>query len=270
MSCTGHSQNIGARGLHQRGRKLVDLPFLAFAIPAVIFAGISKGGFGSGAAFAATPLLALVIDPAVAIGLLLPLLMLMDISALRPYWRQWNTRDALRLTIGALPGVALATVFFAMANADHLRLILGALSLAFVVYQLARAGGLVTPRDRPYGTAVGLFAGLIAGFTSFIAHAGGPPAAIYMLSQGLSKTTYQATSVIVFWAINIFKVVPYAFAGLFTADVLIADLYLAPFAILGVWLGVVAHRAISERLFFVITYVLLTITGSKLIYDALT
>ncbi|HBZ44136.1 MAG TPA: hypothetical protein DEO85_08810, partial [Maritimibacter sp.] len=68
----------------------LDFTFFAIAIPAVIFAGVSKGGFGSGAAFAATPLLALILEPGQAIGLMLPLLMLMDVTALKPYWKKWD------------------------------------------------------------------------------------------------------------------------------------------------------------------------------------
>ena len=55
----------------------LDPAFFAVAVPAVLFAGVSKGGFGSGAAFAATPLLALILEPGQALGLMLPLLMLL-------------------------------------------------------------------------------------------------------------------------------------------------------------------------------------------------
>ncbi|SEP14464.1 Sulfite exporter TauE/SafE [Salinihabitans flavidus] len=97
----------------------------------------------------------------------------------------------------------------------------------------------------------------------------GPPAAVYLLSQGIGKTTYQATTVLVFWVINILKFVPYAFLGIFTAQTFVADLLLAPFALLGAWLGVKAHWIVPERAFFAITYVLLTVTGAKLIWDGL-
>ena len=118
--------------------------------------------------------------------------------------------------------------------------------------------------------SAGLTAGLVAGFTSFVSHAGGPPAAVYLLSQRLSKTEFQASTVLVFWVINVAKFIPYAFLGLFTWHTALADLLLAPFAILGAWLGVRAHWMMSERLFFGIAYVLLTLTGTKLIWDALT
>ena len=75
--------------------------------------------------------------------------------------------------------------------------------------------------------------------------------------------------VIVFWAVNLAKAVPYTFLGLFTLETLFLDLILSPFALLGVWIGVKAHYMISELLFFSFTYILLTITGARLIWVAL-
>ena len=218
----------------------------------------------------AAPLMALIVDPALAVGLMLPLLMLVDAATLKPYWKQWSWPDARLLILGGAPGVAFGALFWKSADADVLRIFLGVISLAFVAFQLARARNLIRIPDRPFSPMVGAFAGAVGGFTSFVSHAGGPPVAVYLLARGMSKTTYQATTVITFWAINIFKAIPYAFLGIFTSQTLLAGLYLAPAALFGAWLGVRAHRIIPERLFFMITYVLLTVTGSKLIFDAFT
>jgi hypothetical protein len=248
----------------------LDTTFFLVAVPAVIFAGISKGGFGSGAAFAATPLLALVVDPRLALGFMLPLLMLIDVATLRPYWRKWDWPAARLLMLGSLPGTALGVALYAVANADLFRFLIGAMALGFVAFQLARARGWVRPAARPAGTSAGFIAGAVAGFTSFVSHAGGPPVAMYLLSQRLAKTAFQATTVVVFFVVNITKAVPYAALGLFTAETLWANLLLAPAALMGAWLGVRAHRIVPERVFFGIAYTLLAITGSKLIWDALT
>ena len=80
----------------------LDLWFFCVAGPAVIFAGISKGGFGSGAAFAAASVLALVIEPGLALGVMLPLLMLIDAFSLRPYWSKWSGIDVKLLVIWQL------------------------------------------------------------------------------------------------------------------------------------------------------------------------
>ena len=247
-----------------------DWTFFAFAIPAIIFAGISKGGFGSGAAFAATPLLALILPPEAAVGLMLPLLMLMDLSAIKPYWRKWRWRESRVMMLGSVPGVMAGALFFGIANPDGLRLIIGFIAVGFVAFGVARSRGWIRlgRRSMPFG--MGYVFGALAGFTSFISHAGGPPAAVYMLARNMSKTEYQASSVIVFWCVNLLKFGPFVALGMITTQMWLAWLVLAPFALFGIWLGVVAHHRIPERLYFQITYALLLITGSKLIWDALT
>ena len=243
--------------------------FFLIAAAAVVFAGISKGGFGSGAAFVAAAALATVIDPGQAIGLMLPLLMLMDVSSLKPYWGKWLKKESIYLCLGGMPGVALGLCFYKLSDANMLRLLIGLISLLFVFWQVMQSCGLVaTPKEKLSPWAGGL-AGIAAGFTSFVSHAGGPPAAIYLLSAKPSKTEYQATTVIVFWVINIAKALPYSFLGLFTWETLKLDVMLAPFAFLGVWLGVKGHRLISERYFFLLTYLLLLATGIRLIWVVL-
>lgn len=244
--------------------------FYALAIPAAFFAGFAKGGFGGGPAFVATAILALVIPPALALGIMLPLLMIVDVATLRPFWRQWHTQSALALIIGGLPGVIAGTLLYKATDADVLRILIGVISVGFVGFQLARSKGLLSVRNRPFTWSYGIGAGIVAGFTSFVSHAGGPPAAMFLLSQGVNKTVYQATTVLAFWGINAMKAVPYAFLGVFTYETLIADLIMAPAALIGAWVGVYAHRAMPERAFFIVTYTLLVATGTKLIFDGLT
>ncbi len=247
----------------------MDLAFFALAVPAVMIAGISKGGFGSGAAFVATPILALKLEPEQALGLMLPLLMLIDVANLKPYWRKWDWPNSRALMWGALIGVIVAVVFYQITSADVLRVLIGSISVLFVIYQLAKTR-LKSDRHVPFRPKVGVFTGAVAGFTSFVSHAGGPPVAMHLLSQKIDKTTYQATTVLVFWVINIFKAVPYAFLGIFTAETLYANLLLAPVAVAAAFVGVWAHRIVPEWLFFGITYALLLGAGGKLLLDGLT
>jgi len=249
---------------------LLDWTILAVAAPAVVFAGISKGGFGSGAAFASASILALVVEPGVALGMMLPLLMLIDAASLKAYWGKWSWPDAKLLMLGGVPGTVLGAVFYAQADPDVIRFLIGAISVLFVAWQLAQSTGLIGLAQRRFGAKTGFVTGLVLGFTSFVSHAGGPAAAVYLLGQNLDKTTYQATTVVVFWAMNVLKAGFYAAMGIFTWQTLGLDLVLAPFAVFGTWLGIRAHRIVPERVFFGLTYVLLTVTGAKLIFDALT
>jgi len=247
-----------------------DLAVLAIAAPAALWAGISKGGFGSGAAFAAALILALIFEPATALGIMLPVLMLIDVVTVRGFWNRWHIPSAWALVLGGAPGVALGVALFAVADDDVIRLLIAAVALGFVAWQVAGQAGLIRVPRIPFRWANGIAAGVVGGFTSFISHAGGPPVAVFLLSQGLGKTAYQATTAISFWVINIFKAIPYGFMGFFTAETLGLSLWLAPFAVAGAVIGVRAHHLVPERLFFGITYVLLTATGLKLVWDALT
>jgi uncharacterized membrane protein YfcA len=247
-----------------------DATFFALALPAAFVAGFAKGGFGGGAAFVATAILALFLEPATALGIMLPLLMLVDLFTLRPFWRQWHLPSAQALMLGGVPGVLLGTLLYNYTNADVLRVLIGVISLSFVAFQVARSSGLLKVTDRVFSWKFGLGAGAIAGFTSFISHAGGPPAAMFLLSQGMNKTRFQSTTVLAFWVINAMKAVPYGFLGVFTWETLKADLYMAPAALIGCAVGIYAHRVMPERLFFAVTYVLLLGTGVKLIFDGVT
>lgn len=248
----------------------LDLWFFCIAAPAVIFAGVSKAGFGSGAAFASASILALVVEPGLALGVMLPLLMLIDVSSLRPYWRKWRGLEVRLLILGGLPGVALGAALYSVSSPDLLRGIIGAVSVGFVIWQIAKGRGWINLARSRMPDWAGLVLGVAVGFTTFVSHAGGPPAAMFLLSRDLNKTEYQATTVLLFWVLNIVKFIPYAVLGMFTAQTFLANVALAPFALLGAWIGVRAHHMVPERLFFGITYVLLTLTGCKLLWDGAT
>lgn len=242
--------------------------FFALTVPAVFFAGVSKGGFGSGAAFAATPFLALALPADVAVGLMLPLLMVMDVTGIRPYWRRWSWRDARALMGWSVPGIAAGFLLFHWADPDLVKGAIGTIAILFVVFMVARDRGWVAAAPRPFSPVSAGIAGFATGFTSFVSHAGGPPAAMHLLARDLDKTAYQATTMLVFWWVNLVKLPPFLTLGLVTRETLLAGLVLAPVAILGTLAGVWAHRRIPDRPFFLLIYGFLAVTGGKLLWDA--
>jgi uncharacterized membrane protein YfcA len=246
----------------------LDPSFYAVAVPAVVFMGVSKAGFGGGADFAAVIVLALLVGPIEALALSLPLLILIDAMTLGPYWRQWDPTAARLLIVAGTLGALAGGAVYRIADPDLFRLLIGAIALGFVAFQLGRARGRIAP-GRPLPPAGGALFGFAAGFASFVSHAGGPPAVIYLLSQRLSKTGLQASMVATFATINAVKAVLYGLLGIFTPETLTASLTLAPAALAGTWLGVKAHRRVPERAFFAVTYVLLALTGLRLLWDGL-
>ena len=241
--------------------------FYLAAAPALIVVGISKGGFGGGLALVGVPVMSLVIPPAQAAAIILPILIVMDAVGVHAY-RRWFDRHAMLVMIpGAALGIALGGFAFGYLDAQSMRLIVGTIAILFVAHYFA-GGGRLRPA-KPPNAWLGAFCGALSGFTSTLAHAGGPPAAIYLLPLRLNKTVFVASTVIFFAAVNLLKLVPYAAIGQFSGRNLMTSLVLAPLAPVGVWLGVWLHKRVDEVLFYRLAYLFVAITGAKLIWDGL-
>lgn len=246
---------------------LSDPWFYAVAVPAVLITGVSKSGFGGALGVASVPIMALAIPPVQAAAILLPILCLMDLMGLWAYRGKWALEELRVLLPSALVGIAAGTLLFGYVSPSVLRLVLGVLSLAFAVHfwMLLRAGS-ATPHDA-IPRAVGAAAGAASGFTSFIAHAGGPPLNMYMLRRAMDKTRFVATAVAFFTVVNYVKLVPYAWLGQLDANNLKTSLVLAPLAPLGIALGIWLHNRIPDRRFFQLACVFLFALSLKLISD---
>lgn len=242
-----------------------DPIFYAAAIPAILIFGISKGGFGGSLGVLAVPLIALVISPVQAAAIMLPILCVMDLFALYAYRRVASWRNLKMMLPGALIGIGIGGFAFGSLDDDIVRVLLG---LIAVVFTLHYWGG---KKPHPDGTkpnlAKGSGWGALAGFTSTVAHAGGPPVQFYLLPQKMDKTVYVGTTVWFFIAVNYIKLIPYGLVGQLSLENLGTSLVLLPLAPLGIWLGVKAHHKVPEVWFYRVAYVMLFITGGKLLWD---
>jgi uncharacterized membrane protein YfcA len=246
---------------------IVDPLFYAAAIPAILLMGISKGGFGSGAGLFATPLMALTLPISQAAAIMLPILIVMDVTGLWAYRGRYS-RENLRLILtGGMLGIALGTLTFRYFSDAWIRVILGAMSIAFVAqrYWVRSSQTKAAPRSTPRG----LFWSAASGLTSTIAHAGGPPLSIYLLPQRLEKAQLVGTTVVFFAAVNFVKLVPYWWLGLFDARNLATSAVLIPLAPVGIWLGVTIMRRLPEAIFYRVCYSILLVVGAKLLWDGI-
>jgi len=247
---------------------ILDPWFLAFAIPAVLTAGISKAGFGGGLVVLAVPLMALAVSPVQAAAILLPILCAMDIMGLAVYRRIADFRNLTIMIPGALAGIAVGTFTFEYLNDDVIRLIIGTIALVFTFQKLLNVG----PKHEAPGPSIsrGTFWSGLAGFTSFVAHSGAPPVQFYLLPQRLDKSVYVGTTVWFFTVVNYIKLIPYGFLGQLSFDNLATSAMLLPLAPLGIWMGLRLHRIVSDTVFYRIAHVFLLIAGVKLVWDGVT
>lgn len=248
---------------------LTDPLFYLVAVPAVLLSGISKGGFGSGLGTLATPLLALLMPTPQAAGIMLPILCAMDLFGLRA-WRCSISWLQIRLCLpGALLGIVMGALTFRLLSEGGLRILLGLVSLVFPILQWRRESGPARGFAAEPGALSGAICGALSGFTSFIAHAGGPPLLIHLLRAGLDKGAFVGTTVLFFFVVNLVKLPFYAALGQLAPGNLLASLVLLPLAPLGISLGVYLHGRISERWFFRVVYVGMMLVGVRLIQEGL-
>ena len=221
---------------------ITDWQFYVVAVPAVLLLGVSKSGFGAGFGSLAVPLMALSVTVPQAAAILMPVLLVMD-----------------------LLGIVIGTLSFKLLEARWVAGIVGVFTLLFLAQRL-----LFAPKagDAPPPRWAGALLTATSGFTSFVAHAGGPPINAYVIPLGLSPVRFTGTMAYFFFVINLAKWVPYAWLGLLDARNLGTSLVLLPLAPLGVWIGVRIARRINQQLFYRFIYVGMLLTGLKLIWDA--
>jgi uncharacterized membrane protein YfcA len=259
--------------------------FLIVGGLAVLLVSMAKAGFGGGVGLLSVPMMIIACgdQTQLATGIMLPILIVNDYTAIPAWWGKWSWRPVLLM----LPGMAIGTAagwlilwsFQQLGDGDRvagqntanaaLMLGVGVIALGFVVLQIIRRR---RPEPIPFRPVLwqGTCVGTAAGLTSTMAHAAGPIATIYLLPQRLAKDQFVATTLLYFWIGNQIKLIPYFFLGLLSLDAMRGALTFAPGVILGTLLGVVLNRKVGHREFMGIVYVLLALTGVHLIYGAVT
>lgn len=236
--------------------------FLLFALPAIFLTGLSKGGFGGALGGIAVPLLALATSPKQAVAIMLPILCLADVVGLKAYWRKWDTANLKVMMPGALIGILIGTLTFELFSERMIGLLIGAIAIGFVLL------GLLTGQQapRPLHKGRGTLLSCLAGFTSFIAHAGGPPVMMHLLPQQLDKVRFVATINLFFLLTNALKLFPYAALGQFSRDNLLLSLMLAPIVPIGVWCGLWLQSRVNHLWFYRIARAGILVAGLQLIW----
>jgi len=251
-------------------RFAVDLPlnndpfFYLVSVPAVLLLGISKSGFGAGLGSLAVPMMALSVTVPQAAAILMPVLFVMDVLGMAAFRKDLDKRLLRFMLPFALCGILIGTLLFKYLDAHLVAGIVGVFTLLFLAQRLLfppKPGGAPPPRW------LGALLLTTSGFTSFIAHAGGPPLNAYVIPLKLKPVGFTGTMAFLFFFVNMAKWVPYAWLGLLDMRNFATSLVLLPLAPLGVWMGVRIARRIEPALFYRLVYVGMFLTGCKLLWD---
>ncbi len=248
--------------------------FWVFIGAGIIVQGISKSGFAGGAGILSLPLMMLVMDPVKVAATLLPLLILCDMNALYHHWRNKVWRTVLEIYLPSIGGIlAGAAVWWWIGHEgvqgyeSLIRRFVGVIAVLFAMYIVGKETAMEWVERFKPGRRAAVGMGLIAGFTSTIAHAAGPFVSLYVFAQSKGKTLFVGTVAWTFTLINLTKLPFYVTVGLIQKDVLLFDLMLVWLIPIGSFLGKWMHYRVSESLFNRIICVLTFISGIQLLFN---
>ena len=194
--------------------------YILYAIVGVLV-GFSKGGLGGPVPVALTvPLLTLIIDPQVAVALVLPLLIFADAFAIYFYWRQWDRQYIALMLAPGLVGVLLGVFVLDAIDAATLKRVIGGLTLLALAFKVAsdRLAALAYQPRRWHG----IFAGWASGFGSTLANVGAPPFTAYLLLQPkMTPRRFVGTTTLFFAVMNLTKVPGFIALELFNYELLL-------------------------------------------------
>ncbi|MFN4154876.1 MAG: sulfite exporter TauE/SafE family protein [Paracoccaceae bacterium] len=238
--------------------------FWVAAVLAAALVGLGKGGLPA-VGMLGVPVLALVINPVTAAGLLLPVYVLSDMFGLYAYRHAFDRRVLAILVPGMVAGVVVGWATAALVPGWAVTALVGLIGFVFALNLLLRRRVVVKPRAAKVGP--GLFWGAVTGLTSFVSHAGAPPYQVYTMPLGLTKVVFAGTSTIAFAILNAVKLVPYWQLGQLSPANLAVAVVLMPVAVVSVFVGVKLVKLLPEAAFFrFVTWALLALSV-KLIWD---
>jgi len=228
---------------------------------AIVAVGLSRISFGGGAGVIAVPLLAFVLPPAKAAGVLLPIMIICDLILFRFYFKgaQWHL---IKLLLpGTILGILIGTVTFVFCSEDFLRKLLGVICILFFLLRILRERILKAEKNMKPSWTNAFFFGTGAGYTSTILHAGGPAMTMFLIPQKLSPHTFVSTCVCFFTLVNLMKVPTYVTQHLITGQTLLYGLWILPAMITGSLIGVWINARVPEKIFMNTVYFLLLVIG---------
>ncbi|GMA21616.1 sulfite exporter TauE/SafE family protein [Arsenicicoccus piscis] len=233
-----------------------------------VCAGFSKTAV-AGAATLAVAIFALILPARESTGVLLLLLIVGDLVSISIYRRDARWDIIVRLIGPVLVGIGLGAVFLSRVDGVVMRRTIGWILLALTGFQLylgwRQRRSLRRRRDVPTepegsdGSDVrdvsgatahsGRVFGFLAGFTTMVANAGGPPMSLYLLRSNLSVINFVGTLSWFFFAVNLTKLPISVGLGLVRPARITLCLTLIPAVLLGAYLGHQLERRIDRVAF---------------------
>jgi len=243
-----------------------DPVFVAVVIALLGFMiGVTKGGFNMLGALL-TPLLSLVLPVSLAVGVLLPMLIVGDAFAVYSYWGEWDGALVRRMLPSGQVGALAGTFLLARLAPNALRLTLAVFVLLIVVYKFV-SDRIRQWRYRPQAWHAPA-AGALAGLASGMFNNGGPPFNSYLLLQKLSPRVFIATTALFFALLNLLKIPGFLYTGVLDVSRLLSLWWVFLFIPLGVGVARWLITRLNPQVFEGLVVALLIFASVLLIWQS--
>lgn len=234
---------------------------IAYVVFVVFVATLIRSTLGFGEALVAVPLLALRTPVALAVPLAVLVSIVVAGAIVVQDWRRVDVRSAIGLVAATLAGIPLGLLLLARVDDHAVKLVLGAIIIAFATYSLAaRRNPPMESGHTPWLIGCGFVAGVLGGAYGM----NGPPLVVYGMRRGWSPQQFRATLQGYFLPASVAGLIGYARMGLWRASVTTYFLWSLPSVIAAVWLGRAINHRVSTGRFRRLVYAGLILTGAAL------
>ena len=235
----------------------MEFSFMAEASGMVFLAAVAQSLTGFGFALVLVPLLSVVWDPKSVVVVSTVLNGLLSVSMTFRLRRQLVPSKIGLLLAGALAGIPVGMVILFALSPAPLRVLIGA---AVIVLGLLIYLGLRFPvrAQRWPFVAAGILSGLLQSSTSM----GGPPAILYLMSQGYSRAFMRGTLLAFFGPLSLLTAAGFAIGGLIGPGTLLVCAALVPATLLGIYVGETIFPRVSSELFRGLVVLLIVVAGT--------
>jgi len=229
--------------------------------------GLGKSGL-PGIGNLAVVFLAIAVPAKASVGLLLPILVAADIFAVAIYRKHTLWPYIFKLAPWTIAGIFCGYFVFSRVNDAQVRTLIGIILLTMTavhfIRKRMRAKSLKEDTLLQQKTFIAA-TGMIGGFATMVANAGGPVAALYFIAAGLPKYAFIGTAAWFFFLVNVFKIPFMMDLGIINFDSMKLSLSFMIFAVAGALIAPLLVKHINQRVFEVLIWVFVVIGGLKLI-----
>lgn len=220
----------------------MDFPLILYVFVSIAVSCVIKGLVGFGDPLISTPLLSVFLPNSTITPGLMPVALIMNIQVVWKNRRHFNSRLVLPIAAFVLLGIIPGTLLLRYGSPTVLKLLLGLVIIGLGVEMLTRKPGAGTPNP-VLRSVISFFSGVTAGLFGinllFLA---------YLERVSHQREEFRGSVCFVFLLEGLFRGALYLWSGMFTAQSLLLSVIALPSSLLGMWLGIVLDKHVSDRL----------------------